>query len=317
MSPDEDLDCRLGAALGAELHDELSDMIAPPGLAVAVRRRRARQRWALTGALTLPVVAAGVAVALVVPAAPQGVRGGPPTQAGGAQPHTVAFLAAHTEQALDGTGDSIVHTVTNVDDGTVVETWSDLTGVRMVSTTGHAGAPTRATQQSVVGDQLVTLNVDYTRHVWWRDSMTRPDKLIAGVILGVPYGDPDSIRADLARGDLILIGTEQVNGHATEHLRMTVDAGQATVASADLWVDSTTFLPVRMAAQKGPQHFTVSYGWLPRTAENLARLELTPPAGFTEQPGGGKDGPGAVPVSPEAKPTGKGPGPVPSGKGVG
>src|SRR5690242_13453032 len=132
MSTDEDLDCRLGAALGAELHDELSDMIAPPGLAVVVRRRRSRQRWALTGALTLPVVAAGVAVALVVPAAPQGVRGGPPAGTGGAQPRTAAFLAAHTEQALDGTGDSIVHTVTNVDDGTVVETWSDLTGVRMV-----------------------------------------------------------------------------------------------------------------------------------------------------------------------------------------
>src|SRR5690242_15596648 len=137
MSTDEDLDCRLGAALGAELHEELSGMIAPPGLAVTVRRRRARQRWALTGALTLPVVAAGVAVALI---APQGVRGRPPVEAGGVQPRTAAFLAAHTEQALDGTGDSIVHTVTNLDDGTVQDTWSDVSGMRMVSSDGPVGA---------------------------------------------------------------------------------------------------------------------------------------------------------------------------------
>jgi hypothetical protein len=303
MSTDEDLDCRVGAALGAELHEELSGMIAPPGLAVTVRRRRARQRWALTGALTLPVVAAGVAVALVVSAAPQGVRGGPPDHAGAAQPHTVAFLVAHTQQALDATGSSIIHTVTNVDDGTVVDTWSDLTGARMVSSTGPAGAPVRATQESVNGNQLITLDVDYARHVWWRDTGSRPDKLITGIILGVPYGDPDSIRADLARGELVLVGTEQVAGHATEHLRMTVDPGEAAAAAADLWVDSTTFLPVRMIGQKGPRDFTVTYEWLPRTAQNLARLELTPPAGFTEKPNGGKDG---APASPGAKSTPKG-----------
>jgi len=290
MSPDEDLDCRLGAALGAELHDELSDMIAPPGLAVAVRRRRVRQRWALTGALTLPVVAAGVAVALVVPAAPQGVRGGPPAGTGAAQPRTAAFLAAHTEQALDGTGDSIVHTVSNVDDGTVSETWSDPTGARLASSTGPAGAPTARYQESVVGDQLVFLNVDYARQVWWRDTIPVREKQPAGAVLGVPYGDPDSIRADLAGGSLLLVGSEQVAGHATEHLRLTVNAGGKVVVAEDLWVDSTTFMPVRLIGQKGSRHFTVSYEWLPRTAENLARLELTPPAGFAEKPNGVKDG---------------------------
>jgi hypothetical protein len=66
-------------------------------------------------------------------------------------------------------------------------------------------------------------------------------------------------------------------------------------AAADLWVDSTTFLPVRMIGQKSPRDFTVTYEWLPRTAQNLARLELTPPAGFTEQPFGGKDGVAATP----------------------
>lgn len=303
MSTDEDLDCRLGAALGAELHEELSGMIAPPGLAVTVRRRRARQRWALTGALTLPVVAAGVAVALVVPAAPQGVRGGPPAGTGAAQPRTAAFLAAHTEQALDGTGDSIVHTVTSLDDGTVQDTWSDVSGMRMVSSDGPVGAPTRTSQESVDGDRLVFLTVDYARHVWWRDSVSAPEKVAPGVILGVPYGDPNSIRTDLAGGSLVVVGTEQVAGHATEHLRLTVNAGGKAVVAEDLWVDSTTFMPVRLVGQKGPFHFTVSYEWLPRTPQNLARLELTPPAGFTEKLGGGKDG---APASPGAKSTPKG-----------
>lgn len=212
----------------------------------------------------------------------------------------MAFLAAHTEQALDGTGGSIIHTVTNVDDGTVVETWSDVTGARMVSSTGAAGAPAQTFRESVDGDQVVTLTVDYVRHVWWRNTQPRPDKMIAGSIFGVPYGDPAGIRADLARGDLVLVGTERVDGHATEHLRMT---GEAATASADLWVDSTTFLPVRMTGQKAERHFTVSYEWLPRTAENLAQLELSPPGGFTEQPPGGK---GDAAASPAAKPTSKG-----------
>jgi hypothetical protein len=301
MSTDEDL----GAALGAALHEELTDLTAPPGLAVAVRRRRVRQRWALTGALTLPVVAAGVAVALVVSAAPQGVRGGPPAQAGGAQPHTVAFLAAHTEQALDGTGGSIIHTVTNVDDGTVIDTWSDLTGARMVSSAGPAGAPARTFQESVSGDQLVVLAVDYAHHTWSRETMSRPEKLPDGA-LGVPYGDPDSIRADLTRGALVLVGSEQVAGHATEHLRLTVDTSDTAPAAEDLWVDSTTFLPVKMTGRKGSSHFTVSYEWLPRTAENLARLELNPPAGFTEQPPAVSAPPARVGGSPDATPTGKG-----------
>jgi hypothetical protein len=305
MSTPEDLDSRLGAALGAQLHDELADLTAPPGLAVAVRRRRARHRWALTGALTLPVVAAGVAVALVVPAAPTGARGGPPTDAGAAQPHTAAFLAAHTQQALDGTGGSIVHTVTNVDDGTVNETWWDRTGARTVTVMGPGGAPAQAVQESLVGDQVTMLTVDYTRHVWWRNTVSEPEKVPVATAFGVPYADPDRIRADLARGALVLIGNEQVAGHATEHLRMTLNIDGTAAVAEDLWVDSATFLPVRLIGQKGPKGFTVFYEWLPRTAENLARLELTPPAGFTEQPSGAKDGAAGAPKSPAATPTAK------------
>ncbi|HWB38255.1 MAG TPA: hypothetical protein VHA75_19725 [Rugosimonospora sp.] len=282
MVTTEELDDGMGAALGARLHDEMADVTAPPGLAATVRRRRAHQRWALSGALVLPVVAAGVAVALAVTGTTKGVPPGP-AQAGGTQPRDVAYVVARSEQALDAASGSIVHVTTTLDGGNAQDAWADPAGQKVVSTSSEGGTPRFAYLMAIKSDRLTILSVDYARQVWWLDSNQRPGKVPAGA-LGVPYGDPAEVRAALAGGDLVLVGSEQVDGHATEHLRLSVDSEDSVSVGQDLWVDATSYLPVKLTGHKGPNQFAVGYEWLPRTPENVAKVALTPPAGFTEQP---------------------------------
>lgn len=282
----EEQDEELGTVLSARLHEELADLTAAPGLAATVRRRRSRQRWTLTGGLVLPVVAVGVVVALAVTSATTGVRGGPP-RSGEPQPHTVAYVVARSEEALDGTRDSISYTVVNRDDGSVGHFWTDSDSSRtlMVSRDGPVNAPTLAVRHIISGGRATVLTVDYAHHVWWQK--TYPYTWPAGRTpapnppKSLP-GNSDDIRTQLANGDLILVGIEQVAGHTAEHLRTAHELEPGHYM--DIWVDSTTYLPVRMAIHAGQTSWSITYEWLPRTPENLARLELTPPAGFTEQP---------------------------------
>ncbi len=273
----------LGAQLGARLHEELADLSAPAELAGTVRRRRSRQRWAVSGALAVPVVAAGVALALTVGGTPTGVPGQQPAQAGPAQPHNVAYVVAQSQKALSSIGDYVVHSVTTVDDGTVHDTWSDVTGQAMAGTTTAAGAANQAISMTIHGDQLVLLTVDYQHHTWWQDKLPKPDKLPAGAF-GVPYGDPSEIRTELGSGDLTLIGTEQVDGRTAEHLRLNAGDFEPGQVGMDLWVDEASYLPVKLTGHKGTVNFTVSYEWLPRTPENLAKTTLAVPSGFTQTP---------------------------------
>ena len=52
--------------------------------------------------------------------------------------------------------------------------------------------------------------------------------------------------------------------------------------SVDLWVDASTYLPVLQETSTGGRVTNrTTYSWLPRTPENLAKLSLVVPPGFT------------------------------------
>jgi hypothetical protein len=308
MGTIEERDEGLGTAIGARLREEMAELTAPPDLAATVRRRYGRQRWAVAGAaLALPLVAGGLAVLLATTGGQPGLQPGGQSGAGDDRSAngapsilTVAYVVDRAQQALDATADSVVHTVTTVDDGTAIDSWSDLAGPVGVSTVRIAGQLAWATRTSVEGDRITLLSVDYRRHTWQRDTLPREAKMPAGAY-GVPYGDRDVIRENLASGQLELVGTEQVAGHTAEHLRLVLPTDEQALAGMDLWVDSTTYAPVQLTGHKGKVTFTVKYDWLPRTPENLARLTLAPPADFTE---------GAAPAGGAATPA-----PKASGKG--
>jgi hypothetical protein len=94
----------------------------------------------------------------------------------------------------------------------------------------------------------------------------------------------------VAEGKVELVGQEKVGTVDTHHLRV---IGPRREYKIDLWVDSTTYLPVKETAVKagnkqGGEEFpeskgeVITYTWLPRTEENLAELTLTPPADFKQ-----------------------------------
>lgn len=293
-------DDELGADLGSRLHDELAGLHAPDGLAATVtRQRNRRRRWGYAAGAALPVVAGGLVVALAMSASGGAAHPGTTTtnQAGGAKVHTVAYVSEQSQKALANIADYVAHTVTTIDGTPNGDTWSDGAGVRYRGDSGPAGAPTRSYLITLDNGVLHLLLVDFSRHTYYRDQ--RPaDGAPFGQAAGVPYGDPAELRADLASGQITLVGTEQVDGRSTEHLRLNLSGEDAKVAGMDLWVDSDSYLPVKMLARKGPYHITVTYEWLPRTPENLAHLELTVPAGYTEQDGpegGGAPRPSSTP----------------------
>jgi len=131
------------------------------------------------------------------------------------------------------------------------------------------------------------LEADYSTHTWFVDVFHA-----AGPIQGSTAGatstvmTPAEIKAWLDSGELTIIGHKVINGHSTIGLRQPWARGYR-----ELWVDSTTFLPVRLimadfADQKGPLQNDLlidNESWLPRTQtllDEVNRVHI--PAGFTQ-----------------------------------
>jgi hypothetical protein len=131
------------------------------------------------------------------------------------------------------------------------------------------------------------IEADYSTHTWFDDVFHA-----AGPIQGSTAGatstvmTPAEIKAWLDSGQLTIVGHKVIDGHSTIGLRQPWVHGYR-----ELWVDSTTFLPVRLitadfANQKGPLQNVMlidNESWLPRTQALLDRVNhVHIPAGFTQ-----------------------------------
>jgi len=131
------------------------------------------------------------------------------------------------------------------------------------------------------------IEADYSTHTWFVDVFHA-----AGPIQGSTAGatstvmTPAEIKGLLDAGRLTIIGHKVIDGHSTIGLRQPWARGYR-----ELWVDSTTFLPVRLitadfADQKGPLQNVMlidNETWLPRTQSLLDEVNRVHiPAGFTQ-----------------------------------
>jgi hypothetical protein len=277
-------DEELGAQLSARLTEELSDLTAPPGLAGSVRRRRTRQRLAWGGALGVPVVAAGVALALVVGQPAARPTGHSPAAAGSTgasdELHTVAYVAARTQQALGTADQYVVHETFTEDGAPAHQLWADGATPRMVQIWEPVANPPRARMLTADSNSMTLLDVNYQARTWSRDSRPGENDTHTGFTTG--YDSPAQLRIWMAEGSLVLVGDEQVDGRAAVHLRLVTEETASGQADMQLWVDAESYLPLRRASRKGDTTFTSGYEWLPRTPQELAHLALTVPAGFRE-----------------------------------
>jgi hypothetical protein len=91
------------------------------------------------------------------------------------------------------------------------------------------------------------------------------------------------LRQSIATGDFTVVGKTKINGQTVleliEHYKVAGKESEQTV-----WVDPTTYLPVRTLSEDAGFRNQVDYGFLPPTPANMADLKPTIPPGFTRTP---------------------------------
>jgi hypothetical protein len=129
---------------------------------------------------------------------------------------------------------------------------------------------------------------DYSTHTWYTDSLplTGVNSQGPSVNSSSPIMTPAEIKTWLGSGKAKIVGHQRINGHDTIGVR-----GPWILGYRELWVDSRTFLPVRVfvdyyANQGTPSQdlkLTGNLTWLPRT-ESLVNMvnQVHIPAGFTQ-----------------------------------
>jgi hypothetical protein len=79
-------------------------------------------------------------------------------------------------------------------------------------------------------------------------------------------------------GDYIVAGRQRVGGVPTIKL-VSAEGGKAR-GFETIWVDASTYLPVRILINVPAFQLQTDVQWLPATPANVAHLRLTIPAGF-------------------------------------
>jgi hypothetical protein len=119
------------------------------------------------------------------------------------------------------------------------------------------------------------IDVEYGNRTWSDQTIN------AGV--GGPGIDPSALRKQIASGQFASVVKTELNGRAV--IKLTIrESGHGTVQVTTLWVDAVTYLPLRTVSEGGGYTYEVESVYLPPTAANLAKLNVTIPAGFTRTP---------------------------------
>jgi len=117
--------------------------------------------------------------------------------------------------------------------------------------------------------------VDHRRHVWSK----RHSTFVLGFTL-----DAAGVRAEIANGQFTIAGRTVVRGHQAIELKINVppnDEAPPHVIAERLWVDATTYLPMRgYTRMSNGEKSVTDYVFLPPTKENLAKLRLVVPPGY-------------------------------------
>ncbi|MBB4908534.1 hypothetical protein [Actinophytocola algeriensis] len=315
MSGDEEF----GRTVGDRLRDEVAGIYADRDLVRAVRKRSRRRSWTIRASIGAPLVAAAAAAAVLVttsgsgvtttdPTPPRGGQAAPPATTTQPRVENLAHVRDMTIQALRSAEHYVIHEKNMLDTG-YLEYWTDRATHRYRVDNYSAivqseqevepgpgdvftappipdeppTGPIHRTQ-SIAGDgppgDIHYTYVDYERKTWSTSHDTEPP-----LPLEVPdILDADALKQAIDEGRMELIGAEAIDGKPTHHLRLFATRRGYQI---DLWVDSTSYLPVRETSTviDGPDKpvMTSDYTWLPRTEENLAKLELTPPPDFVRE----------------------------------
>jgi hypothetical protein len=292
---------QLISELCAALDDAAAGVRAPGGTARRVRVRVRRRR--LTRGLAAGLPAAGLAAGLVVAAGgPQApVRPHAPQVQATARTHqppvlTVAYVISRARSALSRARGLIA-----VISGHGYVEWQDLaTAASRLEEFGAGGRLVSDEMRAFSGRTEQRVYVDYATRTWWRlisRVPVEPKKPAPADGLPVP--------GDSAGGQVSILGHRNLAGRDTILVQYAPPRGFRPSASAEwpteqVWLDSATYLPVKTKITGVGPVEEQTLAWLQATSGNVAKLRLTPPAGFRRVApppfrGDGRPGLGQIP----------------------
>jgi hypothetical protein len=273
-----------------------AEVSVPAGLAVKAAKRGRRRRRARAGAAVLSAASIAGAVAVVV-AAPGPVR----------DARMTAYVVSRAEAALaQASSQNVIEYVRETATGTGEIFVGNLPGRTVVSWTyggrqdriavyASSGQPAGEEGSVTAGRQRTITSVSYRDKTWWRQTDTLPPAVAptpesscedATVLAGGAAGSGSArIRAALSCGQYSIAGTGWVDGVRALRLKPT-QASSSRHLTAVLWVDASTYLPVRdvVTVAGTSARYQDDFRWLRPTPANLANLKVPIPAGFTQVP---------------------------------
>jgi hypothetical protein len=263
MSTDQELLTEVRALL----HEEVADVTAGPALLAGVRRGHRRRTLTRRLVLVASVAAAtAVAVPLALPDQPEA-------------PVNAAYVTERTTSALDGVLDDVVYERAVVTEG---DKYSEPGQAAVYERWLAADGGTFRLRVTIEGQPIVDLSRDSGADVFV-DHRDRTYRARPGTEM--PPGEqddlwtPEEIQEAIANGEITVVGPEEVGGKPVVKLHLKT---RKVAVPMDLWVDATSYLPVRwQLQQEGAAPFDVT--WLPPTPANLAQLTTVIPDGFTER----------------------------------
>lgn len=224
----------------------------------AARRSRPRDHRlavAVAGSCAVGAVAAALVLMLGAP--------GPSRPSG-------AYVLSAARRALETKHQGIVEFTTTAPGASRTVNWFDLANDDL-RTDDYAGGRLQL-RSYVVGTRQV--NVDYTTRTW---SSSPPGSVVIG-----GFGlTRKAIERDLDNGTFALVGRTTVDG--ARALLLTGGSGGEVER---LWIDASTYLPLRQTLSSGHRvTSSITYSWHRATPELRAKLAVTIPPGFTKTTG--------------------------------
>jgi hypothetical protein len=280
-------------------YEQLTTIEPSPPL-VAARSRRVTLRLAIVGAGACAIGAAAAVIATTGTGThrPSGAPRPAGTRSLAAVTRTatiahgidIDYVVHGMRQALNANTD-VLHELSHAPDSqtgapTIEETWSrGGTDTTHTITLNQSGQPISAALLTITPHQTTSILIDYASKSY--TERTYPfgsDAPGPAPAPATPTGQAATLRAQVASGDVSLVGTTTVNGQQALQLRDTT----SQYGVIELWVDPATYLPIQEidiptgASADSNQSIRTEYQWLPATQTNVA--ELTPngsiPPGF-------------------------------------
>lgn len=242
------------------LHHKRTAMLAGAG-AVAVAASCVGVALALSGNSTPhSPTASGSALRLAAPGTPAG-----------------STVQARLMAAITDANTDVVETHTVISDGQTINQWSNGTGTLCRRVDSGYGTEPPEESLTTITSSGTSSTVLYPATKTWTTEDGTGTQPATGIT-------PASIRGDIESGSLTVVGPGgTIDGHDT--IELSLSAGHESVEQ--LWVDSSTYLPVRLALAPstgvtGPSS-QENWTYYAPTSQALSELTLSVPSNYTQE----------------------------------